>query len=80
MEDKMLPQPERTKLKSIREQRGFALRTLAVMAGVHYTSLVRLEGGRYDPRLSTLRKIAEALEVNVCELLVDQQPTIERRK
>jgi predicted transcriptional regulator len=39
------------------------------MAGVHYTSLVRLEAGRYDPRLSTLRKIATALEVRVQDLL-----------
>jgi predicted transcriptional regulator len=56
-------------LKFIREQQGLSLRTLAVMAGVHYTSLVRLEAGRYDPRLSTLRKIAEALEVRVQDLL-----------
>ena len=56
-------------LKFIREQQGLSLRTLAVMAGVHYTSLVRLEAGRYDPRLSTLRKIAEALGVGLQDLL-----------
>ncbi len=56
-------------LKCIREQRRLSLRTLAVMAGVHYTSLVRLEAGRYDPRVSTLRKIAEALGVEVQYLL-----------
>ena len=56
-------------LKYIRKQRGLSLRTLAVLAGVHYTSLVRLEAGRYDPRLSTLRKIATALEVRVQDLL-----------
>ena len=56
-------------LKFLREQQGLSLRTLAVMAGVHYTSLVRLEAGRYDPRLSTLRKIAEALGVGLQDLL-----------
>jgi len=56
-------------LKFIRKQQGLSLRTLAVMAGVHYTSLVRLEAGRYDPRLSTLRKIAEALGVGLQDLL-----------
>jgi transcriptional regulator with XRE-family HTH domain len=56
-------------LKLIREQQRLSLRSLAVLAGVHYTSLVRLEGGHYDPRLSTLRKIAEALGVQVQELL-----------
>ena len=53
---------------------------LAVLAGVHYTSLVRLEAGRYDPRLSTLKKIAGALEVSVRDLLTEQQPTQQRRK
>jgi transcriptional regulator with XRE-family HTH domain len=56
-------------LKFIREQQGLSLR-----------SLVRLEAGRYDPRLSTLRKIAKALEVSVCDLLTDQQSTQEGRK
>lgn len=56
-------------LKLVRENQGLSLRTLAVLAGVHYTSLVRLEAGRYDPRLSTLRKIAEALGVRVKDLL-----------
>ena len=56
-------------LKLVREQQGLSLRTLAVKAGVHYTSLVRLEAGRYDPRLSTLRKIATALEMRVQDLL-----------
>ena len=58
-------------LKFIREQQGLSLRTLAVLAGVHYTSLVRLEAGRYDPRVSTLRKIAEALGVDLRDLLKD---------
>ena len=58
-------------LKFIREQHGLSLRTLAVLAGVHYTSLVRLEAGRYDPRVSTLRKIAEALGVDLQDLLKD---------
>lgn len=56
-------------LRFIREGQGLSLRTLAVMAGVHYTSLVRLEAGRYDPRLSTLRKIAAALGVGMQDLL-----------
>lgn len=58
-------------LKLMREQEGLSLRTLAVMAGIHYTSLVRLEAGRYDPRVSTLRKIAEALGVDLQDLLKD---------
>ena len=55
-------------LRILRLERGLSLRTLGVMAGIHAVSLVRLEGGKYDPRLSTLRKLAQAHEVSVCDL------------
>ena len=61
-------------LRKLRLERGLSLRTLGVMAGIHAVSLVRLEGGKFDPRLSTLRKLAQALEVSVCDL-VDQPKT-----
>ena len=60
-------------LRRIRQERGLSLRELGVRAGVHAVSLVRLEAGKFDPRLSTIRKLAEALEVRVCEL-IDRQP------
>ena len=56
-------------LRTLRLERGLSLRTLGVMAGIHAVSLVRLEAGKYDPRLSTLRKLAQALEVSVCDLI-----------
>jgi len=56
-------------LRKLRLERGLSLRTLGVMAGIHAVSLVRLEGGKFDPRLSTLRKLAQALEVSVCDLI-----------
>ena len=62
-------------LRRIRQERGLSLRDLGVRAGVHAVSLVRLEAGKFDPRLSTLRKLAEALEVTVCELIDDQLTT-----
>ena len=62
------------RLRKLRLERGLSLRTLGVMAGIHAVSLVRLEGGKFDPRLSTLRKLAQALEVNVCDL-IDQPQT-----
>ena len=57
------------RLRHYREQKGLSLRGLARMAGVHYVSLIRLEAGTFDPRLSTLRKLAQALEVKVCDLI-----------
>ena len=62
------------KLRQYREARKLSLRGLAKIAGVHYVSLVRLEGGTFDPRLSTLRKLAQALEVSVCDLIDQPQP------
>ena len=68
------------RLRMLRELRGLSLRKLGGLAGVHYTSLIRLEAGAFDPRLSTLRKLAEALEVTVCELLEEPPPLTKRRK
>jgi len=65
-------------LRKLRLERGLSLRTLGVMAGIHAVSLVRLEGGKFDPRLSTLRKLAQALEVSVCDLI--DQPKIKGGK
>jgi len=56
------------------DQQGLSLRGLAKKAGVHYVSLVRLEAGTFDPRLSTLRKLAQALEVSVCDLIDQPKP------
>ena len=61
------------KLRQYREERKLSLRGLAQKAGVHYVSLIRLEAGTFDPRLSTLHKLAEALDVSVCDLI--DQPT-----
>jgi len=56
-------------LRRYRNERGLSVRGLAVEAGVHYVSIVRLENGKFDPRLSTLRKLAKALGVTVCDLI-----------
>ncbi len=57
------------RLRAMRQRSGFSLRKLAKEAGVHYVSLVRLEAGEFDPRLSTLRKLAKALGVTVAGLI-----------
>ncbi len=62
------------RLKLWRERRGLSLRKLAVVAGVHYVSLARLEAGDFDPRLSTLRKLAKALRVSIADLLGESRP------
>jgi transcriptional regulator with XRE-family HTH domain len=61
------------RLKSIRERRKLSLRELAKASGVGLTTLVRLETGMpaCDPRLSTLERLAQALNVSVVAILQD---------
>jgi len=58
-----------TKLRAIREGKGVSLRTLAERSGVALATVVRIEAGGYDPRLSTLRKLAKALHVPMAGLI-----------
>ena len=51
---------------------GYSLRKLGEQAGVSYVTLARIETGIYDPRLSTLRKVARALKVTVAQVIGDQ--------
>ena len=57
------------RLKEWRERRGLSLRKLAMLSGVHYVSLVRMEAGRLDPRLSTLQKLCVALHITLNQLV-----------
>jgi transcriptional regulator with XRE-family HTH domain len=52
----------RKKLKLTQEQ-------VAERSGVHPTEVSRIEAGKRDPQVSTLRKLAAALEVPPGELL-----------
>ena len=58
-----------TQLRSVREGKGVSLRALKKTSGVTVATLARIEAGGYDPRLSTLRRLAKALGVTVAELI-----------
>ena len=45
------------------------MRALKVLSGVAVATLARIEAGNYDPRLSTVRRIAKALGVTVAASL-----------
>jgi transcriptional regulator with XRE-family HTH domain len=57
------------RLRMIREGKGVSLRGLKKRSGVAVATLARIEAGGYDPRLSTLRKVAKALGVTVAALI-----------
>jgi len=60
------------RLREIREGKGVSLRALKKMSGVAVSTLARFEAGQGDPQLSTLRKIAKALNVTVARLIVER--------
>jgi transcriptional regulator with XRE-family HTH domain len=57
------------KLKRLRKNRGLTQEALARKANISLGYVARLEIGRHDPKVGTLRKIARALGVPVTELL-----------
>lgn len=54
-------------LKEIRRQKGLSQKDLANSSGVGQDTISGIESGRHEPRPSTLRKLAEALGVQVAD-------------
>jgi transcriptional regulator with XRE-family HTH domain len=60
------------KLKSLRERQFLTREELAEKVGSHRDHIGRLERGEVaNPRMTTIRKLAEALEVDPAELVDD---------
>ena len=57
------------KLVALRKERGLSQRALAKLSKVTNVTIARIESGVYDPRLSTLRRLAKALKVKVADLV-----------
>ncbi len=55
----------------IRRQLGMSQRILAARAKIQQSSVARIESGHFDPNISTLKKIVEAME---CDLVVTIVP------
>lgn len=69
MTDKVGPDELARRLRALRERAGWTQMQLAERAGIAQTVISRMEGGpNLSPRLSTLRKLAEALSVSVSDL------------
>lgn len=57
------------KIRLLRTKKGWSQRMLADHAGIEQAHLARLENGQKEAGLLILQKIADALEVEVWELL-----------
>ena len=78
-------QPNRTlralanRIKELRDRKGISQEELAHRAGLSRTGMGFLETGKRWPRLDTLMKVAQGLNVTVDELLKGLHKTAKRR-
>jgi transcriptional regulator with XRE-family HTH domain len=64
------------RIRQLRERKGVSLRALARSAGIGAATLSRIECGEANPRLSTLLRLADALDVFVGQLF--EKPSIRK--
>lgn len=62
------------RIKTIREARGMTRTELGMLIGLDQNRIQQYENGRRKPKLPLLKKIAEALGVNIIALM---EPTFE---
>ena len=68
----VMPRIDGEKLRRVRDERLLSQRELAEKAGLSPTTILKLEAGRVtDPHPRTVRKLAQALDVEARELLED---------
>ena len=61
------------KLRQLRVEKALSLRTLGEMTGVAFDTISKLENGHRPARLVTIRKLAEALDVEPKELMQGEE-------
>ena len=55
-------------IQKLRESKGLSQQDLAAKCNFEKSNMSRLETGRVNPTLSTLEKVAKALDVSIVEL------------
>ena len=68
-EKELLQKSVGQKIKYFREERNITQAKLADLCGFDRPNMARLEAGGTNPTLYTLKKIADKLEVTVCDLV-----------
>ena len=57
------------RVRATREKRGWTQQDLADRSGIARANISRLEAGKHAPKLDTLRRLAQALDLKVSDLL-----------
>ncbi len=68
MSDKCLQINVGKQIQKLRESKGLSQQDLAAKCNFEKSNMSRLEAGRVNPTLSTLEKVAKALDVSLIEL------------
>ncbi len=61
------------RLRQLRVERALSLRALQETTGVAFDTISKLENGHRPARLATIRKLAEALDVEPKELMKGEE-------
>lgn len=56
-------------LEKLRNERGLSQRELAAIVAKDQAQIVRYEKGEINPTLTTIIRLAEALQIDPCQLL-----------
>lgn len=69
-------------IRDIRQKKGLTQEVLSGLAGLSRSHLAEIESGRTKANVDTLWKIAEALEMNLSELIqmTERQVGLDRQK
>jgi transcriptional regulator with XRE-family HTH domain len=57
------------RVRELREARGWTQERLAEAAEINWLQVGHIERGASDPKLSTIRKLANALDVKIAKLI-----------
>ena len=71
------PETLADRLRFARQERRLTQEELAQAAGVGVATVRRAEGGSFEPRLDTIRRLADTLEVRVGWLAAGEEPMAE---
>lgn len=69
MKDEIFIASMAERIKVLRMAKGYSVRELGVLSGLDYSFLSRLENGQKSANVLTLKRIADALQVDVKEFL-----------
>jgi transcriptional regulator with XRE-family HTH domain len=55
-------------IRQVRKSRGLSIEDLAAEAGLHWTSVSRIENGRQSPTWDSIADLATALKIDIADL------------